>query len=250
MQETVPCSSSAVENEAVQTGEKPSAIKQLVGRSLKSMGYTLSRNRVRSRLAFQHIPGWFSEDEAEMLYLLAATSPARRFLEIGHFLGRSTSAVCEAIRDAGVAVEFNSYDLGFTNAEEFIAHFKRVHDTTSSEVPAEYTELVYSQKKTTSEIAKLNLERFDLARYVRLISGDFTLLDQSQYGFIFCDALHDHGEIRVNLPHVIQASSDDCVWAFHDMSPANAAEVVKVSGARLIRVVDTLGVFRYERAGR
>src|SRR5947209_18765889 len=94
------------------------------------------------QLVSQEIPGWFSVEEAETLYLLAATTRASRILEVGHFLGRSTSAICEGIRDAGSEVEFNSYDLKFTRPEEFVAHYNRVHDTSSSEVPPEYQQLV------------------------------------------------------------------------------------------------------------
>jgi Methyltransferase domain len=224
-----------------------SVIKQMVGRSLRKLGYTLSRNNPRTKLVFTNIPGWFSVEEAEALYTLAATTSAGRILEIGHFLGRSTSAICEGIRDAGSLTEFNSYDLGFTSGDEFTAHFQQVHDTASHQVPEEYEQLVCSQNKTTSEIARINLSRFNLDRFVNLISGDFTVMDATQYGLIFCDALHDHGEIALNLPHVIAVSSDDCVWAFHDMVPGNVADVLSMSCARLIRVVDTLGIFRFQR---
>jgi hypothetical protein len=179
--------------------------------------------------------------------MLTATTSATRIMEVGHYLGRSTSAICEGIRDSGRAVEFNSYDLGFTSADEFVAHYKRLHDTASFQVPREYDQLVISQKKTTTEIAKTHLARFDLDKFVNLISGDFTVLDGTQYGFIFCDALHDHGEIALNLPHVVRASSNDCVWAFHDMTPSNVADVLAMSPARLFRVVDTLGIFRFQR---
>jgi hypothetical protein len=226
---------------------RPSVIKQLIGRSLRKMGYTLARNNPRTKLVCPNIPGWFSVEEAEALYILAATTSARRILEVGHFLGRSTSAICEGIRDAGIAIEFNSYDLGFTSADEFVAHYRRVYDTASFQVPRECDELVFSKKKTTSEIAKVHLGRFDLDRFVKLISGDFTVLDRTQYGFIFCDAMHDHGEIALNLPHVVGASNDDCVWAFHDMTSSNVADVLAMSPARLIRVVDTLGIFRFQR---
>jgi predicted O-methyltransferase YrrM len=222
--------------------------KRIVGRLLKKTGYTLTRVEPQTNLVCQHIPGWFSIHEAEALYLLAATSSARRMLEIGHFLGRSTSVVCEAIRNTGRAVEFNSYDLGFTNAAEFVAHYKRVHDTTSTEVPPEYERLVFSQGTTTTEIAKQHLGRFGLGEFVNLISGDFTALDRTRYGFIFCDALHDQGEIAVNLQHVISASDDDCIWAFHDMDSANLPHVLSRTDARLIRVTDTLGIFRFRRS--
>jgi hypothetical protein len=221
--------------------------KRLIGESLRKMGYSLRRIDPKTKLVCKNFPGWFSVEEAETLYLLAATSSASRILEIGHFLGRSTSALCEGIRDGGSTVEFNSYDLGFKNADEFIAHFKLVHDTASSSVPKEYEELVYSKNKTTSELAKFNLERFHLDHFVNLVSGDFTLLDKTRYGLIFCDAVHDHKEIMMNLPHVIAASEDDCVWAFHDMSPANVTAVVETSSARFISVIDTLGIFHFHR---
>jgi hypothetical protein len=229
----------------------PSAIKDLIGRSIRKTGFSLSRivpEHEKTRLVSPNIPGWFGVEEAETLYLLAATTTAERMLEVGHFLGRSTSAICEGIRDAGRTVEFKSYDLGFTSPEEFVAHYRQIHDTVSSQVPAEYNELVFSQKKTTTEIARAHLTRFGLETFVNLISGDFTALDQSRYGFIFCDAMHDSGEIGLNLPPVMAASADDCVWAFHDMTESNVAEVLRISPAHLIRVIDTLGIFRFQRS--
>jgi hypothetical protein len=227
---------------------RSSVIKQLLGRSFKKMGYTLTRNKPHTKLVCPNIPGWFTEEEAETLYILAATTSAKRILEVGHFLGRSTSAICEGIRDAGSAPEFNSYDLGLTSTEELAAHYKRVYKSYApSQIPSEYDQLVFSQKTTTSEVARMHLRRYDLDKYVKLISGDFTVLDRTEYGFIFCDAMHNHEEIALNLPFVLSASSDDCVWAFHDMTPSNVADVLGMSPARLIRVVDTLGIFRLQR---
>jgi hypothetical protein len=225
-----------------------SVIKQLIVRLLKKMGYTLTRNKPHTKLVCPNIPGWFSEEEAETLYILAATTSAKRILEVGHFLGRSTSAICEAIRDTGCAPEFNSYDLGLTSTEELVAHYLRAYKTYApSNIPSEYDQLVFSQNKTTSEIAYMHLMRYDLDRYVKLISGDFTIMDRTRYGFIFCDAMHNHEEIALNLPFVVGASSDDCIWAFHDMTSSNVADVLGMSPARLIRVVDTLGIFRFQR---
>lgn len=229
--------------------EEPASLpKRIMGRLLRKTGYTLARTVPRTKLVCQHIPGWFSIEEAEALHLLAAVSSARRILEIGHFLGRSTSAICEAIRDSAASVEFNSYDLGFTNADDFKKHYRHIHDTTTTRVPREFEELVFSQNLTTTEVARRHLARFDLARFVNLISGDFTVMDQTRYGLIFCDALHDRGEIEVNLPHVIRASDDDCIWAFHDMNPSNVLHVSKQVDARLVRVIDTLGIFRFRRS--
>ena len=224
-----------------------SLFKQAIGRSLRRLGYRLVPVVTPTDLVSPRIPGWFSPDEAEALYLLAAASSAKRMLEIGHFVGRSTSAICEAIRDSGAIVEFNSYDLGLTTGAEFVAHYRNVYETTSTDVPPEFEALVFSQHKTTTEVAQAHLQRFGLDRYVNLITGDFTLVEPSQYQLIFCDATHDLREISIILPHVMNASSDDCIWAFHDMNPANVAAVVQQSPAWLIRVVDTLGIFRFRR---
>lgn len=221
--------------------------KRAVGWLLRKAGYSLTRIVPRTKLVCQHIPGWFSIPEAEALYELASLSFSQRFLEVGHFLGRSTSVICEAIRDTDAIVEFNSYDLGFSSAEEFVNHYKRVHATTATCVPLELEKLVFSRNRTTTEIARQNLERFDLGRHVNLISGDFTVTDQSQYGLILCDALHDHKEIEINLPHVVNASADECVWAFHDMTAANVATVMNLVDARHVRTIDTLGIFRFRR---
>jgi hypothetical protein len=219
----------------------------LVNWPMRKVGYTISRVDPRTKLVCTNIPGWFSVMEAEALYMLAATTRADRILEVGHFLGRSTSAICEGLRDSGRTAEFNSFDLGFASPDEFVAHYKKIHTQSPTKVPAEYDRLVFAQKKTTTEIAKAHLSRFGLDGYVNLVSGDFTLLSRGQYQFIFCDAMHDIGEITLNLPHVIAASADDCVWAFHDMGTENNNEVLRGSSARLIRVVDTLGIFRFQR---
>jgi hypothetical protein len=122
-----------------------------------------------------------------------------------------------------------------------------VYNTTAFPVPPEYEELVFRQHLTTTEIARRHLARFDLDRYANLVSGDFSSLDHTHNGFIFCDALHDPTEIALNLPSIISVSDADCVWAFHDMTQDNVSVVLQLASARLIRVVGTLGVFRFRR---
>lgn len=229
-------------------GQIKAGSKKRIVRSLQRVGFTINRIDLHTkRLVSPDIPGWFSVAEAQALYMLAATTRATRIMEVGHFLGRSTSAICQGIQESGSVVEFNSYDLGFTSPDEFVAHYRRVHDTCATEVPEEYDRLVFAQGKTTTEIAKAHLSRFGLDGFVNLINGDFRILNRAQYDFIFCDAMHDHGETTTNLPHVITASGDDCVWAFHDMNASNIANVLQNAPARLIRVVDSLGVFRFQR---
>jgi len=230
-------------------------MKTLVKRLLQSAGWELRRaSQPRERaptllappLAFESIPGWFSRAEACLLYVLAYLSQGR-VLEVGHFLGRSTSAICEGIRASGRRIEFESYDLGFKNSRDFIAYYSKLYGTTSFPVPPEYEHLVYSKGLTTTEIAGHHLARFGLAGMVHLISGDFSE-DRTSYDLIFADIMHDPTEIARNLPLVTERSSAHCTWAFHDMTDENIRCVLASSPAVLIARADSLAVFDYNRS--
>ncbi|HEY6127057.1 MAG TPA: class I SAM-dependent methyltransferase [Candidatus Acidoferrum sp.] len=165
-------------------------------------------------------------------------------LEIGHFLGRSTACICEAIHDIGKPREFVSYDLGFRSPEQFKAHYDKVHKS-DIPVPALYSDVVFSQNTTTTEIARQNLKALQLDRYVRLISGDFIDLDSSKYDMIFCDATHDIHELELNLPHVVAHSNHGCVWAFHDMDRSKIDAALNLADVEFSDLTISLGVFVY-----
>lgn len=214
---------------------------------MDKLGYRLvhkenaQKNEFRKHLKAFQIEGFFSEEDCYQLYQLALVTEGP-ILEIGHFLGRSTACICEALQDSGVQREFISYDLGFKTQEEFKSFYDQVHrrDTTT---PREYIELVYNQNKTSTEVARINLDRLGLGRYVDLVSGDFTVLDKRQYNFIFCDAMHDGYEVDRNLPHVIARSRPRCVWAFHDMNRENIQRVLDRSNAIYVDCVESFGIF-------
>ena len=48
---------------------------------------------------------------------MAATTSAKRILEIGHFLGRSTSAICEDIRGAQLNLTHTLDQVVLSNKE-------------------------------------------------------------------------------------------------------------------------------------
>lgn len=223
-------------------------VKVRVRRLLGSVGYEVRSTKKQTRLVYPNIPGWFTYEEAEVLYLLGFMARGR-VLEIGHFLGRSTSVLCEAIRDSGRTVEFNSYDIGFKSADEFVEFYSRVYGSKSFPIPPEMEAMIFSRKMTTTQIAQEYLTKYGLAEYVALHSADFNAHGQSRYDFIFCDAMHDAREIRVNLPGMVQNSADNCTWAVHDMTAANVATLLaEAPAAKLIVRADTLGVFQYIRS--
>src|SRR5438270_12331510 len=119
-------------------------VKQAVRGLFHRAGYDIISTRVATeqpqsnlgdrKPVFPNIPGYFTEKEADLLYLLSFMSRGR-ILEVGHFLGRSTSVICEGIRDSGRSVEFNSYDIGFSTPEEIREFYKKVYDDPEWENP-------------------------------------------------------------------------------------------------------------------
>ncbi len=187
------------------------------------------------------IPGFFPEDECRQLYQLTMSTQGP-ILEIGHFLGRSTACICEALADSQKKREFFSYDLGFKTPGEFKTFYDRIHRMDVA-VPDLYNNLVFSKKTTTTEIARSNLKELGMDAYVNLISGNFIELDKRKYAFIFCDALHEPNEIRLNLPHIMQRSGQNCIWAFHDMNDENIGVVSRLSNAVLVDRLGSLATF-------
>ena len=196
--------------------------------------------------------GWFRPDECRRLYMVTAMTRGP-ILEVGHFVGRSTACICEAIHDMRKSREFRSYDLGFqSNSEfkayrsslEFKAYFDNIHKA-DLHAPDLYKELVYSKDTTTTEIALQNLKSLQLDRYVTLISGNAFELDHSKYDLIFCDAVHEPNEIAANIPHIIARSNHGCVWAFHDMDKRNIDIVLSLPNVEYIDLINSLGIFIY-----
>jgi len=219
--------------------------KKAVFRAINSQGFNLVRigPRPKKQLKAEQLIGWFWPVECRRLYLLASMTSGP-ILEIGHFLGRSTACICEAIQDIGKPREFVSYDLGFRSVEEFKTHYDKVHKS-DIPVPDLYKEIVFSQNTTTTEVAKRNLTAMGLESYVELISGNFIDLDHRKYDMIFCDATHDIAEIEATLPHVIEHSNHGCVWAFHDMDQTRIKHILGLAEAEYSELTYTLGTFVY-----
>jgi Methyltransferase domain len=196
-------------------------------------------------MIYKNIPGWFHDTEASTLFNLASNAEGP-ILEIGHFYGRSTSCICEALKTNNKKNKFVSYDLGFTTSEEVREFYSTVmdYDRQTGLVPKLYHE-AFSKKITTTEIARENLKKFNLESYVNLISGNFIELDQDQYSLIFCDATHDAKEIETNLPHIIERSLDNCIWAFHDLNVELIQLVEKNSNSKFLSLTKSLGVFQF-----
>lgn len=217
------------------------AIRQFVGYKppIKSKSDPLPNKR----LAAEGITGWFSQRECRRLYMTAAMTRGP-VLEIGHFLGRSTACICEAIRDIRRSRVYRSYDLGFRSSAEFKEYYDRLHKT-DVEVPTQYEEIVFSKNTTTTEVAEHNLRQLGLASFVELISGDAFELDHDKYDLIFCDATHEPHEIEANVPRLIPRSNHGCIWALHDMNQVNIERVLALADVEFCELTGSLGTFVY-----
>src|SRR6185436_18378091 len=161
------------------------AAKQLVRHALNRSGFDIVRTgsppppaassppserpRYHKALKALEIPGWFSPEECHALYVLTALSEGS-ILEIGHFLGRSTACICEALADTGKSRPFRSYDLGFRSVQDFKAFYDHVHKK-DVKAPALFRS-VYERNTTSTALATEHLTAAGLDRYVTLISGN------------------------------------------------------------------------------
>jgi hypothetical protein len=219
------------------------AVKRLLSSANKWV-YKLQNQKYRSHktlLAFS-VPGWFSREECQRLFEITLVTKGP-ILEIGHFLGRSTACITEALKVSEERRTFTSYDLGLISEKEFNDFFGNVHKK-NVRIP-KLAKNIYAQGKTSTELAKKNLANLGLDEYVELISGNFIDIDNGTYDFIFCDAIHEPNEIRLNLPQIMKRSGKNCIWAFHDMSDINIDRVLEQSNSLFIEKVDRLGIFLY-----
>lgn len=219
------------------------AVKHLLSSANKWV-YKLENQKYQSHknlLAFS-VPGWFSREDCQRLFEITLVTKGP-ILEIGHFLGRSTACITEALKVSDEKRTFTSYDLGLVSEKEFNVFFGNVHKK-NVRVP-KLAKDIYAQGKTSTELAKKYLANLGLDEYVKLISGNFIDMDNGTYDFIFCDAIHEPNEIRLNLPHIMRRSSMNCIWAFHDMSDSNIDLILKLSNSLFIERVERLGIFLY-----
>jgi predicted O-methyltransferase YrrM len=218
-------------------------LRAAVRRLMNHVGYDLIRTDPGQRYQIDDIPGWFTANEARLLYTTTALVRPQRLLEIGTFLGRSTASIALAIRDGGFTCAFTSVDFDFADEPAFRARFPTVHGKPAT-MPAEYR-LAFDRGLTTSAYARTLLQQQRLDSLVTLVSGDFQTVATGPYDLIMADCLHDHDEITRNAPAIARLMSPGGVLAVHDATPANRALLLTlVPAARFIAAEDSLAIYR------
>jgi predicted O-methyltransferase YrrM len=176
------------------------------------------------------------------LYVSVLFSRPKSILEIGHFLGKSTAAICQAIRDAELTTRFDSFDFPHQSTEAFESYYSGIHKKTVH-ASKDYTDIFDSGLKFT-HVAKRNLESIGLASYVNLIAQDFRKSEYKSYDLIFADVLHDSAEILHNLAEILEFGHNETIYMFDDMNYQNIRLIESQSKLTLIRQTGKIGAFR------
>jgi hypothetical protein len=142
--------------------------------------------------------GWMTPLELQILYNFGKHA-REDFLEIGPWIGRSTTAIALGLRDAvSRQARFDTVDFGFVSLKDFC---EALHVGMEYAHREEIARPVLTTGGTTAHLLD-NLRRRDLLKYVTSVirgnSIDAPLRDR--YGVIFCDATHSELEINATGP--------------------------------------------------
>jgi hypothetical protein len=172
--------------------------------------------------------GWMSAKDLTVLFN-AGQFAKGDVLEVGPWLGRSTTAISAGLRqreaDGATPLKYDTIDFGITSAEEWVERFDEPFRLGKDK--GRVAEAVYHPGGTIAVLIQ-NLKSNDLLKYVTNITrGDF--LDSPiarEYGLIFCDATHDDKEIHRHLPRLAELAAPGCVLVFDDVITEERADLV------------------------
>lgn len=189
--------------------------------------------RLSVDVTFEGIGGWLTLSERRVLHALAYWLDGP-FLEIGSWLGLSTSCIASGIRRSGIPKRFISNDLNPT-----VANFRPTDGGIGLFIPSdsdinlgdcpvgEYEQNIRPFLERPGGVMgclKENLERNDLLRFVEIIVGPFAdAVPSLEYRFVFCDCLHNPVEIYRNVPSIATLVSSGGIFACHDTTDENEA---------------------------
>jgi hypothetical protein len=196
------------------------------------------------------LPGWMTYQEQRALYVLAYLLDGP-FLEIGAWVGKSTSIIAKAIRDAGYHKRFVTSELNPT-----LKHFRPVGNGIGFFITPESEEClgVATMKSWKEEMEPVisgpggvvgalreNLANLGLDHLVDIRVGDCMSVPRLEYQLIFSDVMHTPAEIRTNLSSLQEIiGGRGCVLAAHDWSPQNERFIREVFPVVDSTLYDTL----------
>ena len=172
--------------------------------------------------------GWMSPNDLSLLYNVAFQATGH-VLEVGPWLGRSTTALAMGLRDrekmGEESVSFDTIDFGITSAEEWKEKFGEKLNLGKQN--GRVADAVYHPGGTLAVLIQ-NIKNNRLLPFVsNFIRGDFIDCPISRrYNAIFCDTTHDDAEIERTLPALAKLAGPGCTFVFDDVITDQRAEKI------------------------
>lgn len=172
--------------------------------------------------------GWMSATDLRVLYNCAYRTQGP-ILEVGPWLGRSTTAITAALRDrekTGIdRTFFDTVDYGITSAEEWYSRFNETLSVGKDK--GRVMDAVYHPGGTLAVLIK-NLKENGLLPYMtNIVWGNFLECPlQRKYSMIFCDATHDDQEVHDNVPALAKVAAKNCVYVFDDVVSQQRVDLI------------------------
>lgn len=180
------------------------------------------------------IAGWLRPNERKALYALARWLPGP-FLEIGPWVGLSTSIIAYAIKDSGnekffITSELNPKLPNYRPHDGGVGFFVPPESVEpcgvcSVEVFETSIKPVVMEDGGVLGRLKANLASKNLDSFVRVIEGDFSRVPDLTCSFVFSDTMHDPAEIQRNAPRLRRFLKPGTILACHDTDRKNEEEL-------------------------
>jgi len=143
--------------------------------------------------SYKDVPGWINDAEFIYPQMVEQAQSGDHFVEIGTFLGQSTSYMCQLIKDSGKDIKFDSIDL-FWPIEHAVRNYK------NSGHPKEFnqylSDLLKEYDLRAPDVINHPLRILGVQEYVNLITCDekyaHRLYDDNSLKFVWIDG--DHGK--------------------------------------------------------
>jgi LPS sulfotransferase NodH len=189
-------------------------------------GLALDRLDPLPKLPYPYPDGWMRPIELRILYTLARRS-AGPVLEVGSWIGRSSSAIAAGLRDGGrhPTPVFDIVDFGPCSAAEWQERFgqKLNLDMAGGSVAA----AVFHPGGSIAVLVE-NLRRNALLGQVNsIVRGDLLTAPLGRrYGMIFCDAVHGPAEAARTMPRIAELAADQALLIFDDVTTEAFADTI------------------------
>lgn len=171
--------------------------------------------------------GHVSKRQMLLLYWLARKSRGP-FLEVGPWVGRSTSAIAWAMRGRKTPPLFITIEKGFASLEEWESFWGISVHAKPPKLARRYTRHILRPGGSIASLRE-NLADRGLGATVQVFVGDLLEFQSSErFRFVYCDAAHDLAEIERNIPTLVRLiDRDDCTFVCDDIkTPAMCAAML------------------------